>query len=162
MSWAVSSLLVVPTVPLPPVTIDRLRQIIAAVFIGLFVIVWVWIAVKTFLFHATPTKPKLVLGTGFVSISGALAGSVAAGTAAVLGVKVQQFKAAGVNLRGGVGTVLSPLIVAGVLAYLAIGLLLVGAWLVKGDASPEIVQSFSLGATTWCAAAFGAVFVATS
>lgn len=152
----------VSAVSLPTVTIDRLRQILAAVFIALFVIVWVWIAVKTFRFHATASEPKLVLSTAFVSISGALAGSLAAGTAAVLGVKVQQFKAAGVNLRGGVGTVLSPLIVAGVLAYLVIGLLLIVAWLVKGDASPEIVQSFSLGATAWCAAAFGAVFVATS
>jgi len=39
---------------------------------------------------------------------------------------------------------------------------LIIAWLAKGDASPEVVQSFALGALAWCAGAFASVFTATT
>ena len=54
----------------------------------------------------------------------------------------------------------SPLIIAGVCAYFLVGILLIIAWLVKGDAAPDAVQSFAVGSLGWMGGAFVAVFAA--
>src|SRR2546428_482997 len=127
----------------------RLRGIVAAVFLAGFVGIWVWIAIKLFQFQPTDQTPRLVLSAAFATISGALSSSVGAGTAAVLGIKVQKLRSAGTPLLQSVGAAASPLIYAGVLAYLGVGAVLIVAWLVKDDAAPDVVQSFAIGALGW-------------
>jgi hypothetical protein len=150
------------------VEFDVLRKIVAGVFLAGFVGIWLWIAIKVFRFDPTTATPQLVLSSSFAAISGALSGAVAAGTAAVLGIEVQ--KKRGVKKAGGAATstgaalaeaaTASPLIIAGVCAYFLVGLLLIIAWLVKGDAAPDAVQSFAVGSLGWMGGAFVAVFAA--
>jgi hypothetical protein len=144
------------------VTLDVLRRIIAGVFLAGFVAIWVWIAIKLFRFDATTEKPNLVLDTAFTTISGALSASVGAGTAAVLGIEVQKVKQSGAGLTASVanGATASLLIVLAVLAYLAVAVLLIAVWLHEGDAAPEVVESFAIGALGWMGGAFAAVFAA--
>jgi hypothetical protein len=151
------------TPPNPPTDpFDLLRRVIAGLFLAGFVGIWIWIAIKLFRFDPTDTQPQLLLSTAFATVSGALSGTVGAGTAAVLGIEVQKIKQTGANLRQSVARVAaaSPLIVAGVLAYLGVGILLIVAWLVKGEAAPDVVESFSIGALGWMGGAFVAVFAA--
>ncbi len=142
-------------------TTDRLRRIVASVFLGGFVAIWVTIAVKLFRFGATAADPRLVLDAAFATTSGALSSIVGAGTAAALGIKVQQIKSPNQSLQASHFTQAateSPLIGLGVLAYLFVGVLLIIAWLVKGNASPDAVQSFAIGVIGWMGGAFVAIF----
>ena len=143
---------------------DRLRGIVAAMFLVGFVGIWVWIAVKLLRFHPTNATPQLVLSTAFATVSGALSGTVGAGTAAVLGIKIQEYKPNNPTMAARVraATKASPLLVAGILAYLIIGALLIYAWLAKDAASPDVVQSFAIGSLGWMGGAFVAVFAAQS
>ena len=122
--------------------------------------IWVWIAIKLFAFDPTDLEPQLVLSTAFTTVSGALSAAVGAGTAAALGIKINQEQAKGTALSQAVasGATASPIVIAGILSYLAVGVLLITAWLVKGDASPEIVTSFAIGALAWMGGAFAGVF----
>jgi hypothetical protein len=144
-------------------TLDHLRLVSAGAFLALFIVVWVWIALKLLRFSPTPLHPQLELGAAFTSVSGVVSGAVGATTAAALGINVQQNMK---NASGGAKSLTeaakaptnSPLIVVGVLSYLAVGLLLIAVWLAKGNGAPEVVQSFSVGALGWLAGAFAAVF----
>jgi hypothetical protein len=129
-----------------------------------FVGVWAWIAIKLFRFDPTDETPKLVLSTAFVTVSDALSSSVGAGTAAVLGVEVQKIRSGGEGLHASVAKAStgSPLIIAGALAYLTVGTLLIVAWLVKEAAAPEAIESFAIGALGWMAGAFISIFAAPS
>lgn len=150
------------------VEFDVLRKIVAGVFLAGFVGIWLWITIKVFRFDPTIETPQLVLSSSFAAISGALSGTVAAGTAAVLGIEVQKRRS--VKRTGAAATstgaalaeaaTASPLIIAGVCAYFLVGLLLIIAWLVKGDAAPDAVQSFAVGSLGWMGGAFVAVFAA--
>jgi len=145
-------------------TLDHLRIVSAGAFLGLFIVVWIWIAVKLLRFSPTPLHPQLELGAAFTSVSGVVSGAVGATTAAALGINVQQTMKK--NASDGSKSLTeaaktptnSPLIVVGVFSYLAVGLLLVAVWLAKGNGAPEVVQSFSVGALGWLAGAFAAVF----
>lgn len=144
-----------------PLTLDKLRQLAAGMFLVLFVVVWAWIAAKLLAFTATPLHPQLELSTAFTTVSGVVSGAVGAGTAAALGINVQQIKTndAGNNLAAAFkAPASSPLVVAGIVAYLLVGVALILVWLAKGNASPEIVESFSVGALAWAAGSFAAVF----
>jgi len=144
-------------------TLDHLRLLSAGAFLALFIVVWVWIAVKLLRFSPTPIHPQLELGAAFTSISGVVSGAVGATTAAALGINVQQSLK---NTQNGATSLTeaakaptnSPLIVIGVLSYLGVGLLLIAVWLAKGSGAPEVVQSFSVGALGWLAGSFAAVF----
>jgi hypothetical protein len=142
--------------------IDVLRRIIAGAFLAGFVGVWIWIALKLFRFDPSDSEPKLVLSTAFATVSGALSATVGAGTATVLGIEVQRERNKRTSLRQSFAAAAtkSPLIIAGVLAYLAVGALWIVAWLAKGDAAPDVVESFAIGALGWMGGAFVAVFAA--
>jgi hypothetical protein len=148
------------------VKFDVLREIVAGVFLAGFVGIWAWIAIKVFRFEPTTETPQLVLSASFAAVSGALSGTVAAGTAAVLGIEVQREKggqktrneAPSTRAAVAAAATASPLIIAGVCAYFFVGVLLIIAWLVKGDAAPDAVQSFALGSIGWMGGAFVAVF----
>lgn len=131
-------------------------------FLAAFVGIWIWIAIKLFRFDASVAVPQLVLSAGFATVSGALSSIVGAGTATVLGIEVQKIKQGGIGIRQSVaqGATASPLIVLGVGAYLFVGALLMVAWLAKGNASPDVVQSFAMGSLGWMGGAFVSVFVA--
>jgi hypothetical protein len=79
-----------------------------------------------------------------------------------LGIEVQKERRTGRSLSKSFAAAArkSPLIIAGVLAYLAVGALVIVAWLAKGDAAPEVVESFAIGAVGWMGGAFVAVFAA--
>ena len=128
-------------------TLEDLRRVIAGVFLFGFVAIWIWIAIKVFRFDATPEQATLELDTAFTTVSGALSAAVGAGTAAVLGIEVQKERRSGGGLTASVasGATASPLIVLGVLSYLAMAVLLIIAWLDEGNAAPEVVESFAIG-----------------
>jgi hypothetical protein len=128
-----------------------------------FVGIWVWIVVKLFTFDATTEEPELVLSTAFTTVSGALSVAVGAGTAAVLGIEVQKKineTGASFAMRVFRGATASRLVIAGVVSYSVVGARVIIAWLDEGDAAPEVVESFAIGALGWMAGAFLSVFAA--
>jgi hypothetical protein len=138
-------------------TLDRLRQFLAGVFLVLFAVVWIWIAVKLLSFNPTPAQPKLVLSGAFVTISGVLTGTVAAATATALGINVVNAQQAGVTGGTLAKNALSPLVAAGVITYAGVGILLLIVWLATSDTSPEVVQAFGVGVVGWLGGAYVAV-----
>ena len=143
-------------------TFDLLRRLVATAFLAGFVGIWVWITIKLYRFDPTDETPQLVLSAAFATVSGALSSTVGAGTAAVLGIEVQKIEQSGKTVRQSVamGSTSSPLIVAGVCAYMVVGALLIVAWLMNDSVAPDAVQSFAIGALGWMAGAFVSVFAA--
>ena len=97
-----------------------------------------------------------------VEVAGFLAATVAAGTAAFLGIEIQK-RPPGVSFTDWLKTahaVRAALLAAGVLAYLGIGALLFALWLTEPDAEaiPDFVGAFAWGFLGWAAGAFTAVF----
>jgi hypothetical protein len=150
----------------------QLFNIIAAVFLALFVIVWgsVLVQVWVFLPEVPGTPPKL--NGAVVCAAGVLSTSLSSLTASALGFTIAEVRREeqggqaagqardGVLDPGGIATKLSGRIIAALMVYLVIGLLVLGVWLVKGTASTDLVGAFSLSLLGWIIGAAGVVFQA--
>ncbi|MDN4646495.1 hypothetical protein [Arthrobacter sp. PsM3] len=151
----------------------QLFNIIAAVFLALFVIVWgsVLLQVWVFLPEVPGTPPKL--NGAVVCAAGVLSTSLSSLTASALGFTIAEVRQEeqgggqaagqardGVLDPGGITTKLSGRIIAALMVYLVIGLLVLGVWLVKGTASTDLVGAFSLSLLGWIIGAAGVVFQA--
>ena len=150
----------------------QLFNIIAAVFLALFVIVWgnVLFQVWVFIPDVPGTPPKL--NGAVVCAAGVLSTSLSSLTASALGFTIAEVRREeeggggeaagqarpGVFEAGGITTKLSGRVIAALLVYLAIGLLVLGVWLVKGTASTDLVGAFSLSLLGWIIGAAGVVF----
>jgi len=152
----------------------QLFNIIAVVFLALFVIVWgsVLLQVWVFVPEAPGTPPKL--NGAVVCAAGVLSTSLSSLTASALGFTIAEVRReeqsgstevggqaqAGVFDSGGITTKLSGRIIAALMVYLVIGLLVLGVWLVKGTASTDLVGAFSLSLLGWIIGAASVVFQA--
>lgn len=149
----------------------QLFNIIAAVFLALFVIVWgnVLIQVWVFVPEIPGTPPQL--NGAVVCAAGALSTSLSSLTASALGFTIAEVRReeqssgeaagkaqAGVFDAGGITTKLSGRVITALMVYLAIGLLVLGVWLVKGTASSDLIGAFSLSLLGWIIGAAGVVF----
>lgn len=141
------------------VKVETLLRILALIFLGIFAVVWLWIAQKVRHFDPTPAHPKLELEEGFVTAAGFLAASVGAGTAAVLGIEIKKLKDEGKTLGVSVTEgMLSPFILTGILGYAVVGVIVFFVWLANQAVSPDVIQAFSFGLLGWLAGAFAGVF----
>ncbi|MCB5293015.1 hypothetical protein BJQ90_02460 [Arthrobacter sp. SO3] len=145
----------------------QLFNIIAAVFLALFVIVWgsVLLQVWVFVPEVPGTPPKL--NGAVVCAAGVLSTSLSSLTASALGFTIAEVRREeesggqardGVLDPGGITTKLSGRIIAALMVYLVIGLLVLAVWLVKGTASTDLVGAFSLSLLGWIIGAAGVVF----
>lgn len=150
----------------------QLFNIIAAVFLALFVIVWgnVLLQVWVFVPDIPGTPPKL--NGAVVCAAGVLSTSLSSLTASALGFTIAEVRREeqaggaaaagqaqeGVFEAGGITTKLSGRIIAALMVYLVVGLLVLGVWLVKGTASTDLVGAFSLSLLGWIIGAAGVVF----
>lgn len=150
----------------------QLFNIIAAVFLALFVIVWgnVLLQVWVFVPEVPGTPPRL--NGAVVCAAGALSTSLSSLTASALGFTMAEVRReeqggnakaasqarAGVFEAGGFTTKLSGRVIAALMVYLVVGLLVLGVWLVKGTASTDLIGAFSLSLLGWIIGAAGVVF----
>lgn len=150
----------------------QLFNIIAAVFLALFVIVWgnVLLQVWVFVPEVPGTPPRL--NGAVVCAAGVLSTSLSSLTASALGFTMAEVRReeqngnaeaatrarAGVFESGPFTTKLSGRVIAALMVYLVIGLLVLGVWLVKGTASTDLIGAFSLSLLGWIIGAAGVVF----
>lgn len=146
----------------------HLFNIIAVVFLALFVAVWgtVLLQVGFWVPQGRRTAPEL--NGAVVCAAGVLSTSLSSLTSSALGFTISEARrdrqAAG--LPGGQGSVstgeitrrLSGRIVSAVIVYLVIGPLVLAVWLVKGEASTDLINAFSLSLLGWIIGAAGVVF----
>ena len=151
---------------------QQLFNIIAVVFLALFVAVWgtVLIQVGFWVPDGRSTAPQL--NGAVVCAAGVLSTSLSSLTSSALGFTIsevrrdQQDRSAGTGAGAGTGTVrtgevtrrLSGRIVTAVMVYLVVGLLVLAVWLAKGQASTDLINAFSLSLLGWIIGAAGVVF----
>ena len=154
---------------------DFLRQqlfnIIAFVFLGLFVAVWTSVLLRVGFWIPDGRTVAPPLNGALVTAAGVLATSLSSLTASALGFTIAEVRRdeevrrdlqpgdAGVAFNPAEVTArLSPRIVAAVVVYLAVGLLVLLLWLVKGTASTDLIGAFALSLLGWLIGAAGVVF----
>ncbi|MDZ4090820.1 MAG: hypothetical protein U1D68_06400 [Arthrobacter sp.] len=150
----------------------QLFNIIAVVFLALFVIVWGNVLLQVWMFvpEVPGTPPRL--NGAVVCAAGVLSTSLSSLTASALGFTIAEVRREeqaggaaaagqaqeGVFDAGGITTKLSGRIIAALMVYLVVGLLVLGVWLVKGTASTDLIGAFSLSLLGWIIGAAGVVF----
>lgn len=157
---------------------DVLRQqlfnIIAFVFLGLFVAVWGSVLLRVGFWVPDGRTAAPPLNGALVTAAGVLATSLSSLTASALGftiAEVRQAEGAARSIRGaatgGGATGINPgeitarlsgRIVAAIVVYLAVGLMVLLLWLVKGTASTDLIGAFALSLLGWLIGAAGVVF----
>jgi hypothetical protein len=160
--------------------LDFLRQqlfnVIAFVFLGLFVAVWGSVLLRVGFWVPDGRTVAPPLNGALVTAAGVLATSLSSLTASALGFTIAEVRRderdaearrpAGPAAPGGtvafnpseVTARLSGRIVAAVIVYLAMGLLVLLLWLVKGTASTDLIGAFALSLLGWLIGAAGVVF----
>jgi hypothetical protein len=147
----------------------QLFNIIAAVFLALFVIVWGSVLIQVWVFVPEVPGTPPALNGAVVCAAGALSTSLSSLTASALGFTIAEVRReeqsgaagkaqAGIFDAGGISTMLSGRVITALMVYLAIGLLVLGVWLVKGTASSDLIGAFSLSLLGWIIGAAGVVF----
>jgi hypothetical protein len=136
-----------------------LVRLFALVFIGLYAAVWIWIGLKLRDFTPTPTKSTLDLPNDWVSFAGFLSSTVAAGTAAVLGIEIKGQGGSGhIATRAFKAALASALLLVGILVYVGVGLFVVYEWLRHTEEAPDLIRAFSFGVAGWLAGCYVAIF----
>lgn len=157
---------------------DVLRQqlfnIIAFVFLGLFVAVWGSVLLRVGFWVPDGRTAAPPLNGALVTAAGVLATSLSSLTASALGFTIAEVRQAEGSARadgtgsgsgasasfspGEVTARLSGRIVAAIIVYLAMGLLVLLLWLAKGTASTDLIGAFALSLLGWLIGAAGVVF----
>ncbi|HEY8753731.1 MAG TPA: hypothetical protein VIM40_08820 [Arthrobacter sp.] len=159
---------------------DFLRQqlfnIIAFVFLGLFVAVWGSVLLRVGFWEPDGLTIAPSLNGALVTAAGVLATSLSSLTASALGFTIAEVRrderdaearrGPGPGVPGSASAFnpsevtarLSGRIVAAVVVYLAVGLLVLLLWLVKGTASTDLIGAFALSLLGWLIGAAGVVF----
>lgn len=162
---------------------DFLRQqlfnIIAFVFLGLFVAVWGTVLLRVGFWVPDGRTAAPPLNGALVTAAGVLATSLSSLTASALGFTIAEVRRGDGETQGrgdtapagerghGSATMVSPSdvmaslsgrIVSAIVVYLAVGLLVLLLWLVKGTASTDLIGAFALSLLGWLIGAAGVVF----
>ena len=159
---------------------DFLRQqlfnIIAFVFLGLFVAVWGSVLLRVGFWVPDGRTLAPPLNGALVTAAGVLATSLSSLTASALGFTIAEVRRdeseqdarrpSGLS-RQGSPTVINPSdvtarlsgrIIAAIIVYLAVGLAVLLLWLAKGTASTDLIGAFALSLLGWLIGAAGVVF----
>ncbi|OFI37520.1 hypothetical protein BIU82_09025 [Arthrobacter sp. SW1] len=144
----------------------QMFNIIAAVFLILFVAVWlaVLLRVGTWVPVGGATAPAL--NGALVTAAGVMATSLGSLTASALGFTIAEVKRgqdeapgqSGGPFPAEVAARLSGRIIAAIMVYMAVGLLVLIVWLIKGPASTDLIGAFALSLLGWLVGAAGVVF----
>jgi hypothetical protein len=157
---------------------DFLRQqlfnIIAFVFLGLFVAVWGSVLLRVGFWVPDGRTVAPPLNGALVTAAGVLATSLSSLTASALGFTIAEVRrdeseqdARRPSGSGGSSTVINPSdvtarlsgrIIAAIIVYLAVGLAVLLLWLAKGTASTDLIGAFALSLLGWLIGAAGVVF----
>ncbi|MCU1518211.1 MAG: hypothetical protein JWQ75_2932 [Pseudarthrobacter sp.] len=152
---------------------QQLFNIIAMVFLGLFVAVWGSVLLRVGFWVPDGRTVAPPLNGALVTAAGVLATSLSSLTASALGFTIAEVrrderdaeaarKSAPANTAafspGEVTARLSGRIIAAVVVYLAMGLLVLLLWLVKGTAATDLIGAFALSLLGWLIGAAGVVF----
>ncbi|WP_246084597.1 hypothetical protein [Pseudarthrobacter phenanthrenivorans] len=152
---------------------QQLFNIIAFVFLGLFVAVWGSVLLRVGFWVPDGRTVAPPLNGALVTAAGVLATSLSSLTASALGFTIAEVRrdergGGGAGGRGsGAAPAVSPSevtarlsgrIVAAIVVYLAVGLLVLLLWLVKGTASTDLIGAFALSLLGWLIGAAGVVF----
>lgn len=149
---------------------DPLKRVIfraAAFFVLVFAVLWLGICIATLSFNPTEDEPRMTLDQPVALVAGFAATAVATGTAAVLGIKVEEIRAAFGAASGesptrtrAVGQALGDKswLARGCYLYLAVGVVVLAVYLLENDTAPEAMATFALSAFGWMAGAFSAAF----
>lgn len=159
---------------------DFLRQqlfnIIAFVFLSLFVAVWGSVLLRVGFWVPDGRTAAPPLNGALVTAAGVLATSLSSLTASALGFTIAEVRrdeveqetrrhsgpgapgSAAVFNPSEVTARLSGRIVAAIVVYLAVGLTVLLLWLAKGTASTDLIGAFALSLLGWLIGAAGVVF----
>jgi len=143
-------------------TKNRLVAIIGATLVLAFVAVWGVLIWEVWSFVPTAETPLPLFQPGTVLIAGTLATAVGSLTSAALGFSIADVKATAQAeaAAGGGGVVPPPTtaaigqaigsgIVFAVLAYLAVGVIVLIVYLLRENVAPEFFTAFALSAVGW-------------
>ncbi|MFJ6313294.1 hypothetical protein [Pseudarthrobacter oxydans] len=155
---------------------QQLFNIIAFVFLGLFVAVWGSVLLRVGFWVPDGRTVAPPLNGALVTAAGVLATSLSSLTASALGFTIAEVRReeSGQDTRRpsgpgapGSSTAINPSdvtarlsgrIVAAIIVYLAVGLAVLLLWLAKGTASTDLIGAFALSLLGWLIGAAGVVF----
>ena len=144
----------------------QIFNIIAAVFLALFVLVWAAVLLRVGTWVPTGTAEAPELNGALVTAAGVLATSLSSLTASALGFTISEVKRD--NAESGdssalvspaqVATRLSGRVIFAIMVYMTMGMLVLVIWLFKGQASTDLIGAFALSLLGWLVGAAGVVF----
>lgn len=155
---------------------QQLFNIIAFVFLGLFVAVWGSVLLRVGFWVPDGRTVAPPLNGALVTAAGVLATSLSSLTASALGFTIAEVRRdeSGQDARRpsgpgapGSSTAVNPSdvtarlsgrIIAAIIVYLAVGLAVLLLWLAKGTASTDLIGAFALSLLGWLIGAAGVVF----
>lgn len=155
---------------------QQLFNIIAFVFLGLFVAVWGSVLLRVGFWVPDGRTVAPPLNGALVTAAGVLATSLSSLTASALGFTIAEVRreGSGQDTRRpsgpgapGSSTAINPSdvtarlsgrIIAAIIVYLAVGLAVLLLWLAKGTASTDLIGAFALSLLGWLIGAAGVVF----
>ncbi|TVU58591.1 hypothetical protein FQP90_20955 [Paenarthrobacter nitroguajacolicus] len=144
----------------------QIFNIIAAVFLALFVLVWATVLVRVGTWVPTGGADAPELNGALVTAAGVLATSLSSLTASALGFTIAEVKSE--NQKAGdpnpmvrpaeVAMKLSGRVIFAIMVYMTMGMLVLVVWLFKGQASTDLIGAFALSLLGWLIGAAGVVF----
>ena len=155
---------------------QQLFNIIAFVFLGLFVAVWGSVLLRVGFWVPDGRTVAPPLNGALVTAAGVLATSLSSLTASALGFTIAEVRRdeseqdarrpSGPGAPGSSTAInpsdvtarLSGRIIAAIIVYLAVGLAVLLLWLAKGTASTDLIGAFALSLLGWLIGAAGVVF----
>ncbi|BCW49804.1 hypothetical protein J2Y41_000062 [Arthrobacter sp. 1088] len=144
----------------------QMFNIIAAVFLALFVFVWAAVLLRVGTWVPTGGAVAPELNGALVTAAGVLATSLSSLTASALGFTISEVKRDQAE-AGQSSTLVSPTEVANrlsgrvifaIMVYMTMGMLVLVLWLFKGQASTDLIGAFALSLLGWLVGAAGVVF----
>ncbi|MBB6404837.1 hypothetical protein [Arthrobacter sp. AZCC_0090] len=155
----------------------QLFNVIAAVFLLLFVAVWLAVLIRVLIWIPEGDATAPSLNGALVTAAGVLATSLSSLTASALGFTISEVRrdrvvepaaaaqaaataptAGETSYPSEVAARLSGRIIAAIMVYMVIGLLVLILWLFKGTASTDLIGAFALSLLGWLVGAAGVVF----
>jgi hypothetical protein len=143
----------------------QLFNVIAAVFLLLFVAVWLAVLIRVLIWVPVGDATAPSLNGALVTAAGVMATSLSSLTASALGFTIAEVRrdrvletGEGVSYPSEVAARLSGRIIAAIMVYMVIGLLVLVIWLFKGSASTDLIGAFALSLLGWLVGAAGVVF----
>lgn len=155
-------------------SVNPLQKVVyvgAAIFVALFAVWWLVICGQTYWYDPSQAEPRLEVSDFVSVVAGFLATSVAAGTATVLGITIQEIREKSRSLATTEvpsrrdafrQTLTNPTtwLARGCYVYMFVGLVVLFIYAFFNKRAPEMMSTFALSALGWIAGCFSATFKA--